>query len=393
MRVAICTTRDDLTSMTGPGLATIRQAAAIKALGGEVLLIAAAPAHVGATRPFEVAGVPGVAITGPILPNRTFQDTAALATPRYLCEWYDLAVGRALRRELDRFQPEALLVHGMTPWGVAALRTSAARAIPLAIIERSNLVARRMKTPVGLGKFYNTCARGCRAIFAADRLVRQRLGQDMGLENLVTLRDGGAVAPPEARQEHRPDRWFGRQLILTPGFVSAAKGGDVQLDGFARANLPQATLVCMGGRTDRIRARAEELGVADRVECLPEPGLEALGRLLAWCDYFVMPGWSEGAGALTAEAMGAGAPTIMAGDTPLAPDIEEGVQGWTFPAGDPAALAERLRHAFSTPNVAEIGEAGRTLIRERFPWSRNAQRLLYELGILRANGAGVAAAA
>jgi glycosyltransferase involved in cell wall biosynthesis len=390
MRVAICTLREDLLSLTGPGLATVRQAAALKELGAEVMLLAASPAGTISARPFEVCGVSGMALAGPICPNRRAMEAMALAAPRYLAEWHDMAIGRLVRRELDRFQPEALVVHGMTPWAVTGLRISAARSIPLAVVERSNLVARRMRAASGLGKFYNTCARGTRAIFVADRLVRQRLGQDLALENLVTLRDAGATAPAGSRDQLRPDRWFGRRLVVAPGVGEPGDGGEAHLEAFARANLPHASMLLIGGRADRARALAERLGVVDRVECLPDPGLDTLARLLAWADLFVTPGWSEGAGALTAEAMGAGVPVIMAGDTPLAVDIEEGVQGWTFPAGDVGGLAERLRHAFAAPNVEAVGKAGRAMIEERFPWSRNAQRLLYELGLLRAGALAAA---
>ena len=71
----------------------------------------------------------------PRLVNKRALETMAIAAPRYVAEWHDLAIGRAVRRELDRFQPEALLVHGMTPWGVTALRIGTARAIPVGVIE------------------------------------------------------------------------------------------------------------------------------------------------------------------------------------------------------------------------------------------------------------------
>lgn len=391
MRIAICCLREDLTSVAGPGLAILRQAGALRDLGAETLLLAASPAGAAAARPFELAGVPGVSLAGPICPNRRAMEAMALAAPRYVAEWHDLAVGRAVRRELDRFQPEALLVHGMTPWSVTALRISAARAIPVGVVERSGLVARRMRPAGGLAKHYNSCARAVRAIFVADRLVRYRLGQQLGLENLVTLRDAGATLPPEVRERPRPDRWFGRRLIVAPGFGVPGDCGDTHLEAFARANLPHASMLFIGGRPERIRARAERLAVGDRIECLPEQTVESLGTLLAWADLFVMPAWCESAGALSAEAMGAGTPCILAGDTPLTPDVDEGVHAWTFPAGDPGALAEQLRHAFAAPDVSAVGRAGRALIEQRFPWSRNAQRLLYELGLLRA-GVGSAAA-
>ena len=123
---------------------------------------------------------------------------------------------------------------------------------------------------------------------------------------------------PPSRERPRPDRWFGRRLILAPGFGNPGDCGAVHLEAFARAQLPHATLLLMGGRPERMRAAADRLGIGDRIECLPEQSIESLGTILGWSDLFIMPGWCESAGALTAEAMGAGTPTIAAGDTPLA---------------------------------------------------------------------------
>jgi glycosyltransferase involved in cell wall biosynthesis len=62
------------------------------------------------------------------------------------------------------------------------------------------------------------------------------------------------------------------------------------------------------------------------------------------CDVFVLPSEREPWGLVVNEAMNAGKPVVVSDRVGAGPDlVEEGVNGFVYPAGDVAALADRLR--------------------------------------------------
>jgi hypothetical protein len=81
------------------------------------------------------------------------------------------------------------------------------------------------------------------------------------------------------------------------------------------------------------------------------------------CDVLVLPSLSEGRGLVLVEAMACGR-AVVSSDIP-GPDelVIEEQTGLRFPAGDPAALAARLRRLIHEPGLAaRFGAAGRRFV-------------------------------
>ena len=107
-----------------------------------------------------------------------------------------------------------------------------------------------------------------------------------------------------------------------------------------------------------------------------------IARAYVACDALVLPSdLGETWGLVVNEAMACGRPAIVSDQVGCAPDlIREGLTGYSFPCGEPQALAERI------VRVASDGEHGREM-----GW--NAQRLVFdEYSIERACDAVVSAA-
>ncbi|TVP48880.1 MAG: glycosyltransferase family 1 protein [Gemmatimonadales bacterium] len=132
-----------------------------------------------------------------------------------------------------------------------------------------------------------------------------------------------------------------RTLVHVSNFFRMKRTLDI-VEGFALADLPPGTrLVMVGDGDDRLatQARAEELGVADRVEF---PGFrEDIRPYLQQADVFVLASDSEGAPLVLLEAMACGTPWVS---TPwgAAAEIPSGECGLVVPARDPARLAAAL---------------------------------------------------
>jgi glycosyltransferase involved in cell wall biosynthesis len=135
-----------------------------------------------------------------------------------------------------------------------------------------------------------------------------------------------------------------------------------------------------GEDVDFYRRRAEELGVADRVEFLGF--VEDLNAFYGACHVFALPSTDvrEGFGLVLLEAMACGRPVLATPLVGMAADLERMGAGVVVPPNDPAALAAALR---SLEGLPEMGRRARRLVEERYTWERAAddyERLFAEVG-------------
>jgi glycosyltransferase involved in cell wall biosynthesis len=112
-----------------------------------------------------------------------------------------------------------------------------------------------------------------------------------------------------------------------------------------------------------LTALAHRLRVADRVRFhgfVSDADLVAAYRR---CAVFCMPGVAELQSLATMEAMAAGRPVVAADAVALPHLVRPGRNGWLFPPGDVAALADRLIRLFDRPaELTRMGAASRALI-------------------------------
>ncbi len=124
-----------------------------------------------------------------------------------------------------------------------------------------------------------------------------------------------------------------------------------------------------------IEALASRRGVGDAVEFAGFVEEERLAALYAEADVFLFPSLKEGFGLVLVEAMARGVP-IVASSTPPIPEVV-GDAGRFFTAGVPAALADALSPVLRDRDLrAAMREAGLKRAKERYDWSRIAERTL-----------------
>ncbi len=188
------------------------------------------------------------------------------------------------------------------------------------------------------------------------------------------------------RERHRNSGMSGEQLgncgeprVGWIGRLVPSKGPDVFLRMAARvsAEIPSARFVLVGGEDPRERAFAESLrrlpdkmGIGDRVEL---PGYQ--DDLDAILDHLTVLAFtsvaSDSLPTVILEAMSVGVPVVAFAVGGVGEIIETGRSGYTVPAGDEGALAERVLALLgSRPRRRALTEMGRRRIREAFSWDR-----------------------
>lgn len=182
-------------------------------------------------------------------------------------------------------------------------------------------------------------------------------------------------------------------LIGAAGHVARRKGFDVLLDAFARADLPAARLVVAGDGPElpRLRERAREVGVADRVHWLGRR--DDVPSVLAGCGAFVLSSRNEGMANVMLEAMSVGTPVIATDvsgvRTAIGVDDDGSSAGWIVPPDDADALAAALRDVATLLRddpaaVRARADAALRRVRERF----GVERMVEECESVLAGEAG-----
>ena len=177
-------------------------------------------------------------------------------------------------------------------------------------------------------------------------------------------------------------------IVLQLGRIVPRKGIDNVIR--ALAHLPPdvpARLVVVGGdgplpdeqRTPelaRLRAVAQQCGVAGRVMFTGHRDRAELRRHYAAADAFVTTPWYEPFGITPLEAMACGTPVVGSAVGGIQHSVADGVTGFLVPPRDPQALAARLLELHRSPDLARaMGRAGVARTRSMFTWEQVAAAL------------------
>lgn len=215
-------------------------------------------------------------------------------------------------------------------------------------------------------------ATGARSIGLANRLVTAPNGID--LDDMPRTVDSDLL-----RREH-PQISGSRVLLFLGRLDERVKGLDLLLEGFAESRRECASLVLVGpdisGSAARLRARAENLGIAKSVHVLgPEFG-DRKWSYLAGADVFVHTSRREVTPVAVMEALALGRPVLATPAANPGGAIAESGAGIVVEPTE-EAIAEGLQRVLATDDaeLERMGVNARVLAR-RFDWSSSVAALM-----------------
>jgi glycosyltransferase involved in cell wall biosynthesis len=266
-----------------------------------------------------------------------------------------VVLSRGTRRELDRFDPDIVLLGGWNqPAFWSGLRWARKRRRPVVLWVESTARDERSGNPL-LERLKRRAVAAAAAFLVPGRAAREYV------ESLGVERDRIIVAPNAVDLSIfsvEPDR-RGRDgcTFLYVGRLAPEKGVDVLVRAFR--NVPgKLVLEGTGPLEPQVRGLADE-----RVEMLGHVARENLPELYARADCLVLPSRSEAWGMVLNEAAAAGLPLVATEAAGGGYDlIEQGVNGYRVPVEDESALAEALRKVAAEPDWRiTAGERSRVL--------------------------------
>lgn len=368
------------------GIQTMETCHALARAAYDVTLIVRPDTETPARDPFAFYGLPPIdrlrierpPIAGPALARRvgylSFAAGRAIGARADVLFTRDLGLASALVRIPRRIRPPLIYEsHGFAPEVARALPQLVATASPPSASKLARLERREARVWRG-AEGYVTITGG----LAGE--LRQRFGDRPRTAVIPdgTRADAGASGCP-------PPEITGRRAVVGyAGHLYAWKGVDVLLDALAR--LPGVDGLIVGGHERepdlaRLRARAAELDVADRVRFTGLVPPADVAARLRQTDVLVLPNPESAiATRFTSplklfEYMAACRP-IVASDLPAIREVlRDGETALLARPGDPQSLASAVRRLIDDRALAgRLAEAARARVLD-FTWDRRAARI------------------
>jgi glycosyltransferase involved in cell wall biosynthesis len=275
--------------------------------------------------------------------------------------YWSPSMRRALRASVGDYD----LVHSHAIWlwpGYAAARAARSANVPYVISPRGMLVPELIRQKSRLVKRAWLAAVERRSFAEAAAVhFTSRVEQRDAARTGVPL-PSPFVVPNGIDLEPRPDVPRDDNTLVFLGRINWKKGLDRAIELLPRTN---ARLIVAGNDeenlTPSLRALAEKLGVADRVEFAGPVYGAAKWELLARATLFVLLSMSENFGNAVLEAMMMETPVVVSPEVGLADDVLRAQAGIADVDEVPALLADRARRA-------AMGRNGRALVEETFTW-------------------------
>lgn len=286
-----------------------------------------------------------------------------------------VSLGPALARELWRERVDCVVLHDPNPPAgvLLALHTPA----PHLIVWHHSDIVRPAWAPATYGRVQRALHRRADCVIVASpplarssAIARARRIEVVpyGIE-LDAARDAAAL-PAVVAAGPRPRVLFVGRLVYYKGLM-------VLLEAMTNVG---GTLVIagQGPLAGAVRARAQTLGLGDRLVLLEDLPDEAIRALYGGCDVLVLPSTerTEAFGLVQVEAMAAGLPVVSTDLPTGVPWVNtHGETGLVVPPRDAGALAAALRELLEDAAARKrLGRAGRRRAAQRFAAARMVER-------------------
>lgn len=264
---------------------------------------------------------------------------------------YDHAgLARANRRNV----PYALFVHGIEAWNPELDRYAAAIRGADLLLAVSNHTAQRVADVHGVDPSRIEVLHLALAPQSASAGIA-----DAAVVDRIATRSVGIVGRISSGERH--------------------KGHDELLEAFRELrHLDGAQLVIVGGGDDleRLKARASDLGIVDRVLFTGRVSEATLQSIYTRLRIFAMPSRGEGFGLVYLEAMRHGLPCIASVHDAAKEVVVDGTTGMTIDLNDAKALRRALELLLTDDALcARMGAAGKEREEAAFSFQRFEDRL------------------
>jgi 1,2-diacylglycerol 3-alpha-glucosyltransferase len=281
----------------------------------------------------------------------------------------EFVMARPDRRRLEAAFADVDVVHLQFPFWLSFAALRAARRVGRPVVSAFHVQPENMLYNVGIRwnwlnrwlyrQWVNRLYGRTDAVVCPTRFAERKL-RDYGLRAPTFVVSNGA--PPDLAAGMtgppvREDQYSGFFVILAAGRFAAEKRQDVLIEAVRRSRHRDRIKLVLAGAGPleaKLRRKAQALPNGAEIGFLPRP---RLANLFATADLFVHCGEVELEGIAVIEAMSMGLPVVVAQSAESAASEFALDEDFRFPAGDGAALAQRIDALIDDPPRLARGRA------------------------------------
>jgi len=299
------------------------------------------------------------------------------------------AVVSDLTRQLRQRRADILLCHGYKANVLGRLAARRAGVPAVAVSRGWTGESWRVRLYEAIDRFHLRWMDQVVCVSEAQALKARRAGARPGRARVIY----NAVDPErfydlDALYRAKLLRYFRvapRRIVGAAGRLSPEKGFDVLIRAAERVvrRDPSVGFVVFGEGAcgESLRRQIREAGLAGSFVL---GGFRRdLDRFLPFFDLLALPSHTEGMPNVVLEAFSAGVPVVATAVGGAPEVVEDGLSGFLVPAGDHAALADRIGAALETDErLRDMGLHGRERVHDQFTFAvqaRQYRRLFEEL--------------
>lgn len=267
---------------------------------------------------------------------------------------------RAAASEARRIRADLIHAHWWIPGGLVGIAASRLTRAPLITTMHGSDV--RLLGGGGAARLFGMVARGSSELTAVSTWLADAAGAVAGRPVHVAPMPVSIDAFPAGATRREP-------RLLFVGKLTEQKGLRFLLEALARCASRPTLEVVGAGRVDDagLRARAADLGLADRITWTPILPQAELARRYRESAALVIPAIDEGLGLTAVEAALSETPVIAFASGGLVDGVVDGETGILVPPGDVPALAAAIDALMTDPARARrLGAGGRSMAIGRF---------------------------
>ncbi len=295
---------------------------------------------------------------------------------RFLREWP--SAWRRWRDTYRTFEPDIVHVHCFGPNGAYALALHQRFRTPLVVTSHGETVADDhgvFARSTLLRAALRRALADAVSVTAPSQFVIDDLQRSYGLHDGSVVPNGVDLEVPAAAGAPGSSIPSGR-YFLGVGRLGRMKGFDLLIEAFARAELARdirLVIVGDGPELEGLRALAQALTLADRVEFTGQLGSAAVANAMSEALAVVVPSRVEAFGIVALEAWRSGAALVMTSRGGGPGFVRDEVDGILVDPTEVDTLAGALARLSADDGLrARLGAAGRDRVDE-FIWARVAR--------------------
>lgn len=279
---------------------------------------------------------------------------------------------------IRRDQPDVYHAH-FGPIGEALRPTAEVLGVPLVVSFYGHDVSRAVQEE---GKRYEQLFEASSELLALSEEMRERLHKLGAPESKTRVQPLMVDVDSYPFRERRSTE--GPTQIITIARLVEKKGVEYAIEAVNRIDNHDVEFKIVGDGPcrDRLEQKIRELDVEETVQILGYVNHDRAKELLYESDLFLLPsitasdGDKEGTPTILLEAQATGLPVVSTRHAGIPEIVDDGNTGLLVPERDVEALTTALQRLIESPEKwAEMGRAGRELVRERHSPDKLAEKL------------------